>query len=90
MTIGVVIIKMCVLWKALFAVSPLLPRNAGRIKDACGLGCKDRNADDFGLVGRMGALKLAESSIFITIKNLNISIAQPRQQSAHTDNMPSK
>ena len=54
---GVVIIKLCTPGKPFFAVPPLLPRNAGRVKDLCVLGCKETNADNFGLVGRMGALK---------------------------------
>lgn len=87
---SVLIVQLCVPVKTLFAVPPILWRNAGRIKDVCGLRCKESNANDFGLVGRMGALKLAESSIIVTTQVLDIYIAQTRQQSGHTNKVPSK
>ena len=57
---GVVIFEFCVPGKHFPADPPLLSRNAGRVEDVCALRCRETNAEDFGLVGRMGASELAE------------------------------
>ena len=43
------------------------------------------DAEGFGIVEGMGALKLSESSSIVTIQILKICTAQARQQSPHID-----
>ena len=69
MATGTVAVKSCVSGKALFVVLPLFStRNAGRIKDVCALRCKEIDAACFGILERMGALKLFGSSSIVKLR----------------------
>ena len=81
----VVVVKSCVPGTLFATLLSLLPRNASSIKNVCALGYKEMDAEGFGIVERMGALKLSESSFIVTIQILKICTAQARQQNPHID-----